>query len=388
VFAAHPQADLDLTVATDLGMVGATEWDALTGHADPFLEHAFLRALEASNVIGPQTVCEPRYILARRAGTLVGAAALFVKWDSYGEFVFDWAWAEAYQRAQISYYPKAIVAAPFTPVTGARLLVAAGEPFAETAGALVDRMLALVAEEELSGLHFLFVPREECELLASHGFMPRLSHQFHWLNRGYRGFEDFLSDLRSGKRKQVRKERRRVAESGLHIEVVEGDDVKQEHLDAIWRFYAANVERHWSQAYFNRETFARLGAEFRHRLVLVLARDGDRWIAGALNARKNDGLYGRYWGCERYIPELHFECCYYRLIDYAIAERIRVFEAGAQGEHKFLRGFVARPTYSAHWLAHPGGRAAVGSFLEEERTHVLDLIERYNSVSPLKVERA
>jgi predicted N-acyltransferase len=198
---------------------------------------------------------------------------------------------------------------------------------------------------------------------------------------------DFLGDLRSSKRKQVVKERRRIAEAGLAIEVVEGHDVREEHLEALWRFYNANVESKWSQAYLNRSTFHELATRFRHRLVVVLARDGRTWIAGALNVRKNDGLYGRYWGSVRHVPELHFECCYYRLIDYAIAQRIQVFEAGAQGEHKFLRGFVARPIHSAHWLAHPGGRAAIGSFLEGERPQMQALIARYNSISPLKHAR-
>jgi len=179
-----------------------------------------------------------------------------------------------------------------------------------------------------------------------------------------------------------------VAAAGVEIEVLTGVDVKAEHVDALWRFYTANVERHWSQAYLNRETFERLAADFHHRLVVVLARDGRRWIGGAFNVRKNDGLYGRYWGAVQHVPALHFECCYYRLIEYAIAERVRVFEAGAQGEHKFLRGFVARPIHSAHWIAHPGGRAAIARFLDEERRRMRQTIDEYNRLSPVKAVRS
>jgi predicted N-acyltransferase len=385
---AQPTRTLDVSVTDTIASVGAAEWNALTGRDDPFLEHEFLRALEVSGAVGADTRCEPRYLLARDGAKLVGALPFFIKWDSYGEFIFDWAWAEAYQRAGIAYYPKIVVAAPYTPVSGPRLLIADGQPWADVANTLVSRLMELAAEAEMSSVHFLFVPKEECEWMGTYGFMPRLTHQFHWLNRGYTTFGDFLADLRSSKRKQVTKERAQVAASGLDIEVLAGSDVREEHVDALWRFYTANVERHWSQAYLNRKTFEQLAADFHHRLVVVLARDGQKWIGGAFNVRKNDGLYGRYWGALRDVPSLHFECCYYRLIEYAIGEGIRVFEAGAQGEHKFLRGFVARPIHSAHWIAHPGGRQAIRAFLDEERKRTAELITRYNSVSPLKYARA
>jgi predicted N-acyltransferase len=252
---------------------------------------------------------------------------------------------------------------------------------------LIERLLDLARTERLSSVHVLFTTERERDLLGVHGFLPRLTHQFHWLNRGYETFADFLADLRAGKRKQINKERRRLAETGVAIHVVAGADVRDEHVDALWGFYTANVARHWSQAYLNRATFEQLAENFRHRLVLVLAEDAGRWIGGAFNVRKNDGLYGRYWGCVREVPNLHFECCYYRLIEYAIAERVRVFEAGAQGEHKFLRGFVARPIHSAHWIAHPGGRTAIARFLEDERRRMRRTIDEYNRVSPVKAER-
>ena len=377
-----------MTVTDTLADVAAAEWNTLTGRDDPFLEHEFLRALEVSGALGEEAGCVPRYLLARRGAALVAAVATFIKWDSYGEFIFDWSWAEAYQRAGLKYYPKMVVAAPFTPVAGPRLLVARDEPFEDLAGALVERLLDSARAEGLSSAHFLFISEHERELLGAHGFMPRLTHQFHWINRGYADFGDFLADLRASKRKQILKERRRLAETGIEIHLLAGDDVREEHVDALWRFYTANVEQHWSQAYLNRMTFERLATDFRHRLVVVLARDGGRWIGGAFNVRKNDGLYGRYWGAVRDVPNLHFECCYYRPIEFAIAERIAVFEAGAQGEHKFLRGFVARPIHSAHWIAHPAGRTAIARFLDDERTRMRAVIDHYNALSPVKAVRS
>jgi len=234
----------------------------------------------------------------------------------------------------------------------------------------------------------LFAEPAEVERLGAAGFLPRLGYQFHWLNRGYRTFEDFLGDLRSSKRKQVLKERRTVAESGLDIEVVEGDQVTAEHMEAIWQFYRDTSGRKWGQAYLNRRSFLELGERFRHRLLLVLAKRGGAYVAGTLNALKGGVLYGRYWGALGEFSCLHFECCYYRLIEYGIARGLERVEAGAQGEHKFLRGYVARPMWSAHELFHPGGQAAISRFLDDERPHITALIDGYNSQSPLKDVRA
>ena len=379
-------APLRIVDADSLEGVSAPEWNALTGASDPFLEHEFLRALETSDAIGEGTGWLPWYVLAQRGGKLVGALPVFTKWDSYGEFIFDWNWAEAYGRAGLRYYPKAVLAAPFTPVAGPRLLVADGAP-QDVASAMVEHLLARARERGLSSVHVLFAPSDQCELLENHGFLPRVTHQYHWLNRGYACFEDFLSDLRSSKRKQINKERRSLAETGIEVEVLEGDALHAEHEEAMWRFYASTLERKFSDAYLNRATFARLFESFRHRLVLILARDRRGWIGGALHVRKGEGLYGRYWGCDRQVPGLHFECCYYRAIDYAVANRLSVVEAGAQGEHKFLRGFVARPIYSAHWMAHPGARAAIAESLNLERTRALEVIRAYNQVSPVKAAR-
>jgi len=368
--------------------IGAQAWDALVGRDDPFLEHGFLSALEDSGAVGAGTAWVPEHVVARRDGRLAGAIPFYRKLDSYGEFIFDWQWADAYHRAGISYYPKGVAAAPFTPVTGPRLLVHPDEPFEGVAAALVAGLREAAEAHDLSGVHILFAPEDQHRLLTAEGFLPRLSYQFHWLNRGYTCFEDFLADLRSGKRKEIRKERRSVADYGLHIEVVEGEAIRDSHVDAMWRFYRSTHARKWGEAYLNRATFELLVERCRSHLVLVMASDAGRWVAGTLNLRKGAGLYGRYWGCSRDYPGLHFECCYYRLIEYAISRGLALFEAGAQGEHKFLRGFAARPTFSNHWLRHPSASAAIERYLIEERARTEAVIAQYNRVSPLKHVRA
>jgi predicted N-acyltransferase len=386
-----------IEVVRTLDQVERSDWNALVDEDDPFSEWEFLAALEDSGTVGSSTAWQPRYVLLRENGALVGACAMYVKYDSYGEFIFDWQWAEAYANAGISYYPKAVVAIPFTPVAGDRLLTGSGPDSRSRALVLANALTDVVVSEGLSGLHVLFANRDEHDLLTSGAqqdllsngaMMSRLSHQYHWENRGYAKFDDYLSDLRSKKRKQVNKERACVAATGLDVRIVAGDDIRVEHMDAIWRFYQHTQVRKWGQGYLNRETFERLWQDFRHRLVLVLAFDGSEAIAGTLNVRKGRRLLGRYWGCIKDVESLHFECCFYKLIEYAIAEGLELFEAGAQGEHKFLRGFAARPTYSAHWLAHEGGRRAIADYLAREREHIGDLIQHYNASSPLKPVRA
>jgi len=381
---ADTNGELSVDIHPTLETIDAGAWNALVSRDDPFMEYEFLAALERSGSVGAETSWQPRYLTLSRGGHLLGAVAAYLKWDSYGEYIFDWQWADAYQRAGLDYYPKLVVGVPFTPVSGTRVLVAEGEDFEACADALISGVIELAKAESLSGVHFLFVSEPESKFLVSRGFLPRVTHQFHWENRGYQCFEDFTADLRSAKRKQVRKERRAVAELGLDISVVEGDQVKGEHLDALWRFYANTTERKWGEAYLTRECFALLAERFRHRLVLITVCDGRRLVAGALGARKGAQLYGRYWGALGDYPGLHFECCYYRFIDYAITNGLTRFEAGAQGEHKFLRGFAARPTLSAHWLADAGGRRAVDGYLRHEREHSLATIAQYNRLSPLK----
>jgi predicted N-acyltransferase len=376
-------ASVRFEVLESLAGLDPAAWNALVGADDPFLEHEFLASLEASGVIGCGSRWEMRFVVALDGARPVAALPLFLKWDSYGEFVFDWGWAEAYQRAGMRYYPKLVAAAPLTPVAGRRLLGAAA-----TDDAMLDAVLAsadrVARDSGASGLHVLFAEPEEVERLASRGFLPRIGYQFHWFNHGYSTFGDFLADLRSSKRKQILKERRIVEVQGLEIETIEGDDVRAEHMEALWRFYVDTNERKWSQPYLERRSFLELGERFRDRLVLVLARSGGHVVAGTLNARKGRALYGRYWGASGEYPYLHFECCYYRLIDYAIERGLDRVEAGAQGEHKFLRGYVSRPLMSAHRLFAPQAHAAIGEWLAGERGQVLATIDAYNRQSPLK----
>lgn len=390
-----PQTDLLRTevvsslneVQTSCGLE-AQSWNALTASDDPFLEWEFLSSLEDGGSIGPRTTWHPRYHLVKDGDRLVGAAALFLKFDSYGEFIFDWAWAQAYERSGLAYYPKGILAAPFTPVCGDRLLVHPEADYERVAGRLLDSLMATATAEGLSGLHVLFCGRRESEFLASRGLMSRLSYQYHWENRGYSCFNDYLADLRSKKRKQVVKEREEVLRAGLRIAIVPGTEVKERELEAMWSFYVDTHRRHWGDPYLSRQTFQLLFERAAERLLLVVAYDGDEPVAGTLNLRKGRRLLGRYWGAARQVSSLHFECCFYSLIEYAIDQKLELFEAGAQGEHKFLRGFAARPTYSAHWLAHQGGARAVADFLEREHEANTDVIQRYNAVSPLKPLRA
>lgn len=374
-----------IEVLSTVGGIDPSAWNALVGSDDPFLEHEFLSALEASRVIGRDTPWEMRFVVALEGSTPVAALPLFLKWDSYGEFVFDWAWAEAYQRAGMRYYPKLVAAAPLTPVAGRRLLGAAGDD------RMLDALLAhadrLAVHEGASGLHVLFAESGEVERLAARGYLGRIGHQFHWFNRGYSSFADFLADLRSSKRKQIAKERRTVEAQGLRIDTLAGDDIRTEHMDAMWRFYADTNARKWSQPYLDRRSFHELAARSRHRLVLVLARRDGEVVAGTLNAEKGNAIYGRYWGASGDYPCLHFECCYYRLIDYAIEKGLGRVEAGAQGEHKFLRGYLACPTMSAHKLLAPGAHSAISEWLATERQHVLAMIDGYNRQSPLKAVR-
>ncbi len=375
-----------------LETIDAGAWNSMVGPDDPFVEYEFLRALEDSAVVGPGTTWQPSYLTLwgedGDCSRLQGALPLYVRSDSYGEYIFDQGWAEAYARAGIAYYPKGVVAVPFTPVTGARILVAPGVNFAEGAGEMLDALPRVGAALGLSGVHVLFARKAEHDLLVSRGFLSRITHQYHWENRDYRRFDDYLADLRSKKRKQVLHERAEVAAQGLRIELLCGDQIEPEHVEAVWRFYADTTERKWSQPYLNRSTFAQLALTFRRRLVLVLAHDGTRYVGGTFNVRGKNSLFGRYWGTTGNYPSLHFECCYWRLIEYAIEQGIALVEAGAQGEHKFLRGFAARPTYSAHWIADSGGARAIGDFLHLEREQNLKLIEAYNRVSPVKSERS
>lgn len=358
-------------------------WDSLQPEDNPFFEFGFLRALEESGCVGPGTGWEPRHLLLREGEDLAGAVTFYVKTDSYGEYIFDWQWAQAYHDAGLRYYPKAVVGVPFTPANGERILVSKDYDYESCAGALVERLVNECREEGLSSVHFLFVTPREREFLEGAGFLPRITHQYHWRNDGYSDFDDFLAGLRSGKRKQIRKERRSVRES-VGISVFEKDGVTRRHMDSVWEFYVNTTSRKWGNAYLNRKFFDMLYESWRERTVVVMAERDGRPVGGTINFRKGDKLYGRYWGSSERLPYLHFECCYYSLIEFAIENGIRIFEAGAQGEHKFLRGFRAEEVGSSHFFFNRRAHEVVENFLRTERPYARSLVSRYNRHSPLK----
>ena len=363
------------------------EYDSIQPDNNPFFEFDFLFALEKSGCVGPGTGWEPRHLLLREGGKLIGAVTFYLKTDSYGEYIFDWQWAQAYQDAGLSYYPKVVVGVPFTPTTGRRIIVHPDYDYKTCGRALAEKLIEVCSLKNLSSIHFLFVTAEEQELLADCGFLSRLTHQYHWHNSDYLCFDDFLRDLRSGRRKQIRKEKRRLCDLGIEVSVFEKEQIRREHIDSIWEFYVSTSSKKWGNAYLNREFFDLVFETYREKTVLVVAQAEGRPVGGTINFRKGDKLYGRYWGCTVEVPYLHFECCYYKPIEFAISNGINVFEAGAQGEHKFLRGFEAVPVYSSHFFFNSGAQSSVDNFLRGERPYMRSLISEYNKHSPLKRAR-
>lgn len=312
--------------------VAAADWDRCAGAGNPFLAHAFLHALEASGCVTPRTGWQPTHLVAEDDnGTVIGALPLYVKGHSQGEYIFDHAWAEAYARAGGQYYPKLLAAVPFTPVTGPRFLAAPGQDFAAVAGALLQGAQELLQRYQLSSLHVNFLPEPESCWAGDNGLLLRLGEQFHWQNDGYANFDAFLAALSSRKRKVIRKERREAVAAGIEIHILTGTDLTDAHWDAFFEFYMDTGSRKWGRPYLNRDFFARLNSSMADRVALVMARRDGRWIAGAWNMIGADTLYGRNWGCIEHHPFLHFECCYYQAIEYAISHGLRRVEAGAQG---------------------------------------------------------
>ena len=362
-------ATLSARVLSAIDEVDAAAWDACAASSNPFVSHAFLAALEVSGSAGADAGWAPRHLAVEDAeGRLVAGVPMYAKSHSYGEYVFDHGWAAAFERAGGRYYPKLQVAVPFTPVTGPRLLVGGERP--ERRRAVIGALVEVARAAGVSSLHVTFPERVEWDALRAAGFLPRTGHQFYWHNRGYGAFDDFLADLASRKRKAIRRERREAVAAGIVIEVLSGAAIEPRHWDAFYRCYIATSEHKWGYPYLTRAFFTELGARLGDAVVLILASRAGRYVAGALNLRGGDVLYGRNWGCVEHHPFLHFELCYYRAIDYAIAHGLTRVEAGAQGEHKIARGYVPEHTFSAHWIAHEGLRAAVADYLDHERREI------------------
>jgi len=381
-----PQAPvaIRLRVVEAIGAIDAARWDACAGATNPFVSHAFLLALEESGCIGGRTGWLARHVVAEDAeGGVVACAPLYLKAHSQGEYVFDHGWAEAWQRAGGRYYPKLLCAVPFSPVPGPRLLLR--DPADGVLRATLARGLVALAEEGgVSSLHANFCTPEDAEAFRAAGMLLRTGFQFHWENRGYGSFEDFLGALSHSKRKSIRKERREVAATGVELATLRGDELDASHWDAFFGFYMATADRKWGRPYLNRDFFARLHATLRDRVALVMGRHEGGWVAGALNLVGADALYGRNWGATADFKHLHFEACYYRVIEYAIAHGIARVEAGAQGEHKLQRGYLPVRTFSAHWIRDEGFRAAVDDFVGRETRAVDDAIAEYSTHSPFR----
>ena len=367
--------------------IDATAWDACAGSDNPFVRHAFLSALEESGSAVPEAGWLPRHLVLsdEPTGQLIGALPMYAKGNSLGEYVFDHGWAEAFERAGGRYYPKLLVGVPFTPVPGPRLLVRHGADTDAVRGALIDGAVALAESSSLSSIHVNFLTGDEAAFLNDRGLLRRTGLQFHWHNEGYRCFDDFLETLSSRKRKQIRRERREAQSAGLTIRSLSGADIKEHHWDAFFDFYQDTGNRKWGSPYLTRQFFSLIGERMADHIVLIFAERGGRQIAGALNLKGRDALFGRNWGALEYHPFLHFELCYYQAIDYAIAAKLARVEAGAQGEHKLMRGYLPVPTYSAHWIAHEGLRRAIESFLARETPFVVNEIEALAEHAPFKM---
>ncbi len=384
-------AEVEIGILTSLSKIDAAQWDgcacpeAADGGPplDPFTTHRFLSALEESGSVGAGTGWHPRHLTARIGGQLIACAPMYAKTHSRGEYIFDHAWAHAYERAGGRYYPKFQIAVPFTPVTGRRFLV---RPGFEEIGlpALLRGAVQLASDHGLSSLHVTFCTGAEAEQGARFGLMHRISQQFHWENRGYDSFDTFLAELSSRKRKSLRRERARANAFGGEIRLYRGDDLRPDHWDAFWRFYQDTGARKWGTPYLTRAFFDLAQERLRNDIALFLAERDGRAVAGALNFIGREALFGRYWGCIEHHPFLHFELCYYRAIELAIELGLRRVEAGAQGEHKLARGYLPVRTHSLHWIADPGFAEAVARYLQAEAEAVGEEIELLTDFGPFR----
>ncbi|HDV6326861.1 TPA: N-acetyltransferase [Burkholderia cenocepacia] len=386
----HERIDYRTGILSSPAEVPANEWNALLARdaqPTPFLRHEFLDALHVARCAVDDTGWSPHFVTLtdERTGRLAAAAPVYAKQHSYGEYVFDWAWADAYQRNDLPYYPKLLCAVPFTPVQGTRLLAADDDARRHLAATL----LAFAEQSDVSSLHVLFPTGDEARLLESMGMMLREGVQFHWLNDGYRHFDDFLGTLEQKKRKNIRAERRKVHDAGVTFRRLTGDQI----TDADWRFfsrcYRQTYREHYSSPYLNLDFFRTIGATMPENLLLVIAEADGQPIASALAVyrRGEHGggtLYGRYWGAIEHVPCLHFETAYYQLLEFCIEAGLDTFEGGAQGEHKLARGFLPTVTHSAHWLAHPAFSDAVARFLERETEHIHAYVDELREHDPFR----
>jgi len=365
--------------------IPAGDWNSVAGTSNPFLRFEFLAALEQQQCVGEHHGWLPRHIAAYdEDANLAGLLPLYLKDNSYGEFVFDWAWADAWQRAGKPYYPKLVAAIPYTPATGPRLLVQPDADRPRVVRALIEAALSLTEDTGSSSLHCLFTDARDTDTLVGHGFMRRTGCHFHWTNRGYRNFNDFLSALTSRKRKKIRRERRHVEDAGIHMEMLHGSEATEEQWDIMHYFYRTTFEKKSGIPTLSAGFFHEISRTMGDQVVLVFAKLGDKAVAGAIMLRGDDALYGRHWGCLQEFHSLHFETCYYKGIEYCIKHGLSLFEPGAQGEHKISRGFLPTLTWSTHWIRDDGFRPVIDRYLLQEHELVVDYHNELLASSPFR----
>lgn len=379
-----------LRIADNIADINPADWDACANPAgkkacNPFISHAFLLALEASGCATKETGWQPCHLLVESDQNQIrGVAPAYLKSHSRGEYVFDQGWADALYLAGEHYYPKLQLAVPFTPVTGRRLLAHPDAQSATIEKQLLQGCITVCKQLAASSVHITFMPKSQWQSAHQQGYLQRVDQQYHWLNDNYRCFEDFLDELSAKKRKNLKRERREALQNDIQIEWITGAEIKEAHWDAFYPFYLDTGSRKWGVSYLNRTFFSLIGEAMSKQLVLMLCRRGGHYIAGALHVIGGDTLYGRYWGCIEDHRFLHFETCYYQAIDFAIAHSLQRVEAGAQGRHKLIRGYLPCPTFSAHWIAHPGLHQAVAQFLNREIHYVEEDIRHTASHTPYK----
>jgi predicted N-acyltransferase len=372
---------LDTLASTDFAGLSCCH---LTKNYNPFISHSFFAALEASGSACARTGWGPRHLIARLDGAIAGIVPCYLKSHSQGEYVFDRGWADAFERAGGSYYPKLQASVPFTPATGPRLLIRDGVDADLIGEVLAKGLVALCDATGASSVHVTFAREPEWKLLAENGFLQRTDQQFHWHNEGYGTFEDFLATLNSRHRKAIRRERREAVAAGITIHALTGSEITEDAWDAFFAFYMETGSRKWGRPYLTRAFFSLVGETMAKDVLLVMARRNGRWIAGAINFIGSDALYGRNWGAIEHHPFLHFEVCYYQAIEFAIGRGLKRVEAGAQGEHKMARGYLPQTTYSSHYVVDPGLRRAVQDFLGRERRYVAEAVRELTEAGPFR----
>ncbi len=374
---------MQVTVHDSIAAIAADDWNRLAGDRYPFLRHEFLRLAEETECVTPDQGWTPRHLTIGEPGSLKAAMPLYEKSHSWGEFVFDWAWANAYRQAGFSYYPKLVSAVPFTPAPSRRLLLEDSEDVT-SAAALIEAAVVLAHEHDCSSLHVLFPSEDEVPLFEAAGLLIRKDCQFHWSNRGYGNFDDFLATFTAAKRKKARRDRRRVREHGITFRRLKGADMDAGDWSVVYALISRTFMQRGSLPYFNSAFFSGLGRELPENILVILAEKDEVPVAAAVFFEGEDVLYGRYWGSNGHYDALHFETCYYQGIEYCIDKGLRLFEPGTQGEHKISRGFSPETTWSAHWLAHPEFADAIGRYLDEESRHIDRYMDAVDSHSPYK----